>query len=197
VNVIYGSAAGLQTTGSPLPQLFSQDTPNVPGVASNGVDFGDRVATGDFNGDGKADLVASVPFADVGAASAAGSMVVIYGSTSGLQTSAAPFPQLFSQDTTNVPGVAGGGDEFALAVAVGDFNADGKADVAAGVPGDNINGNSEAGSVNVVYGSASGLQTTAAPLPQLFSQDTVNVPGVSAACDFFGAVGPTTTLQAC
>ena len=39
----------------------------------------------------------------------------------------------------------------------GDFNGDGYADLAIGVPHESVNGDEEAGAVNVIYGTTSGL----------------------------------------
>ncbi len=46
-------------------------------------------STGDFNEDGYSDIAIDVPFEDVGAITNAGAVNVIYGSSSGLRTSAA------------------------------------------------------------------------------------------------------------
>src|SRR5688572_28789781 len=147
VNVIYGSASGLSTTTAPLPQLFTQDSVNVPEVAEGGDAFGGSLAWGDFNGDAFDDLAVGVP----GENSDAGAVNVIYGSASGLSTTTAPLPQLFTQDSVNVPEVAEGGDSFGWALAAGDFNGDARDDLAVGVPFEN----GFAGAVNVIYGSAS------------------------------------------
>jgi hypothetical protein len=48
-------------------------------------------------------------------------------------------------------------DEFGWSVAAGDFNGDGRDDLAIGVPGEDVSDVSDAGAVNVLYGSANGL----------------------------------------
>ncbi|MGE7167298.1 FG-GAP repeat protein [Staphylococcus hominis] len=68
-------------------------------------------------------------------------------------------------------------------VSVADVNGDGYADVAAGVPGEDFDGVTEAGSVVVLRGGASGLTGTGA---QAFSQDTDGVPGTAENNDLFG-----------
>jgi hypothetical protein len=65
-----------------------------------------------------------------------------------------------------------------------DFNNDGADDLAVGVPFDSVGAVVEAGAVNVLYGSASGLTGSGS---QLFSEDTLGVPGVSEADDGFGS----------
>jgi hypothetical protein len=64
-------------------------------------------------------------------------------------------------------------DLFGAALASGDFNRDGRDDLAIGAPAENIGeGAGDAGSVNVIYGSADGL--TAAG-DQIFSQETSGI----------------------
>jgi hypothetical protein len=170
VHVLYGSSpGGLTATGS---QLWSQDSPGIAGGAEPDDEFGAALAAGDFNGDGAADLAIGAP----GENSFAGVVHVLYGAaTVGL---AAAGSQLWSQ---NSPGIAGGAepdDDFGLALAAGDFNGDGRADLAIGAPLENAG----AGVVHVLYGAATvGL---AAAGSQLWSQ---NSPGIA------GGPNPTTS----
>src|SRR5262245_40475634 len=98
------------------------------------------------------------------------------------------------------PGEAKGIDKKCAAggsssgIAKGDFNGDGFADLAVGVPGeDTPNDVSNSGAVNVIYGSGTaGLtaSTTAVPpvpAPQFWSQNAAGVPGISEAGDAFGS----------
>jgi hypothetical protein len=66
-----------------------------------------------------------------------------------------------------------------------DYNGDGYSDLAIGVPNEGINGKAEAGMVNVIYGSASGLSATAVP-DQRFFQDSPDVADASEVDDHFG-----------
>src|SRR5918995_7031147 len=143
VNVLYGSAAGLSGAGS---QLFSQDTAGVPGAAEPFDEFGAAMAAGDFNGDGFTDLAVGAPSEDVGAIELAGAVNVLYGSAAGLSGAGS---QLFSQDTAGVAGTAEPFDEFGSALAAGDFDNDGFADLAAGAPGVSLASIDAAGAVNV------------------------------------------------
>jgi hypothetical protein len=119
-------------------------------------------APSDFNGDGYADLAIGVPFEYVGQATWAGAVNVIYGGKAGLSV---PGNQMWTQDSPGVKGVAEGGrlddgstrDQFGRYLASGDFDADGYADLAIAVPSDRVAGEPFAGSVNVLYGSRSGL----------------------------------------
>jgi len=114
-------------------------------------------AGADFDNDGFADLAAGARFRSVGGADGAGSVGVLYGSSDGLTTARG---QLFTQ----VAGADEQSDQFGSALAAGDFNHDGFADLAAGASGENVNARAGAGAVSIVYGSASGLTTTGGQL---------------------------------
>ena len=100
----------------------------------------------------------------------------MYGTASGLRGTGS---QLFTQ----VGGTVERGDRFGWALAFGDFNHDGFADLAAGAPGEKVSAFGAAGAVSVLYGSAGGLTTTGG---QLFTQDTPGVPGSPELLDTFG-----------
>ena len=85
------------------------------------------------------------------------------------------------------PGAAEQLDFFGTSLAAGDFNGDGCADLAVGVPGESVEGVTDAGAVNVLYGSPEGL--TAAG-NQLWHQNSVQggvaIEGVVEGSDNFG-----------
>src|SRR5206468_977708 len=153
-------------------QLWTQDTPNVQDQAEPDDAFGSALSTGDFNGDGFDDLVVGAPGEDIGSINAAGGTNVLYGNAAGLQTDA-PADQFWNRDSTGVTAAAEAFDKFGIALAAGDFNDDGFADLAVGVSRDDVDSNSisDAGSVTVLYGSAGGLQASA-PDDQFWSQDS-------------------------
>jgi FG-GAP repeat len=186
VNVLYGSAGGLTGVGS---QLFTQDSPGIPGGAESDDRFGDALATGDFDNDGFADLAVGVPGEALGSIQGAGAVNVLYGAAAGLTGVGS---QLFTQDSPGVPGGAEADDRFGDALAAGDFDNDGAADLAVGALSEALGTVAGAGAVNVLYGAAAGLTGSGS---QLFTQDTPGVPGAAEPFDFFGASLATATFD--
>jgi hypothetical protein len=105
---------------------------------------------------------------------------VLYGSATGLTGSGS---QQFTQDSAGVPGTAGASDQFGAALAAGDLNRDGFAELAVGVPSETLGSIPAAGAVNVLYGAAGGLTGSGG---QFFTQDSPGVPGVAEEVDIFG-----------
>jgi hypothetical protein len=178
INVLYGSAADLTTTGN---QQWLQGSGGVAGVAEESDFFGSALAAGDFNNDGAVDLAISAPFEDVGSVLDAGAINVLYGSAARLTATG---NQQFFQGSGGVIGVAEDGDAFGFALAAGDFNNNGFDDLAIGAISEDIGTIADAGSVNVLYGSAARL--TAAGDQQFF-QGSGGLVGVAEEGDFVGA----------
>jgi hypothetical protein len=92
----------LTTSGG---RLFTQ----VGGLVEAGDEFGEQLASGDFNHDGFADLAAAAPTEDVGTVQKAGAVSVLPGSAGGLTSTGG---RLFSQNSPGVPGTAETFDQF-------------------------------------------------------------------------------------
>ena len=99
------------------------------GDDEQGDEFGTALAAGDFDGDGKDDLAVSAPGESPGADPRSG-YVFIFKGTSGAGLSAwSGFGQAGLGANEN-------GDRFGHALAAGDFDGDGKDDLAVGAPGE-------------------------------------------------------------
>jgi hypothetical protein len=170
VAVLYGGPGGLQGE-HPDDQLWNEDSPGVEGDAEADEDFGHGLASYDFDGDGYADLAIGVPGQDVGPRKEAGAVHVFYGSPSGLQT-ASPAAQYWTQDSQGVEDEVEGYDHLGWTLAAGDFDGDGNGDLVMGAEQEGVDGFGEAGAVNVLYGSPSGLQTIA-PADQFWNEATL------------------------
>jgi hypothetical protein len=177
VDVLAGSPTGLSGAGS---QQFVQGSGGVPDAAEPFDQFGSALAAGDFNNDGFIDLAIGVPGEDVGAVADAGAVNVLYGSAAGLSASGAQF---FSQNSAGVLGLAETEDGFGSALGIGDFDNDGFADLAVGVPSEGLGARAQVGAVNVLYGSSGGLSAAG---NQQFLQGSGGVLGNAELGDEFG-----------
>ena len=168
---------------------FLSNTTSTNIISSNNASAqGASKVNSDFNGDGYSDLAIGVPIEDVGTFVDAGAVNVIYGSSDGLKATALSqgngrADQIWTQAIT---GGVEASDSFGSALATGDFNNDGFSDLAIGVPNEDVGTISDAGAVNVIYGSSGGLSPTAKP-SQIWTQNSPNIEGNAELTDRFGS----------
>ncbi|MBK6941678.1 MAG: FG-GAP repeat protein [Planctomycetes bacterium] len=154
VHVLYGSGKGLRAKKN---QLWHLGAKGIPGDPQAGAAWGLKLAAGDFDGDGADDLVAGSEQAQFDADSK-GAFSVIYGKPKkGLHRSRA---QQFDEASIGGPS-AGGYTAFTYGFAVGDFDDDGRDDLAIGSPGVTLNSQMLCGQFYVMTGQATGLDAAA------------------------------------
>ncbi|MER5771630.1 FG-GAP and VCBS repeat-containing protein [Streptomyces sp. NPDC001985] len=119
VTVTHGTANGPGRETA----TFDQNSPGIPGEAVRFDQFGTGLATADFNSDGYADVAVSDPSEPVPAEPAGnawGMVLIMWGSRSGLGTTATELPYRPSPPSSY----------FGGSLAAGDFDGDGRPDLA-------------------------------------------------------------------
>ncbi|MDT0489925.1 FG-GAP-like repeat-containing protein [Streptomyces sp. NPDC012600] len=117
VAVVYGTKKGLDRSKR---TIISQAKTTIPGTPEGGDYFGDRLTTGDLDGDGYTDLVIGVHSERIGKSSSYGTITVVWGGPKGLSKGvdiSSPLPKYRS--------------ELGWSLATGDFDGDGRTDLAA------------------------------------------------------------------
>ncbi|MFF4312321.1 S8 family serine peptidase [Streptomyces sp. NPDC001507] len=169
VRVVYGGGKGTSE--------LNQDLASVPGDAEPNDYFGDSLATVDYNKDGCTDLVVGTSREDVGSATDAGTVDVIYGASGGLGTGKAA---LHLEQGTGAEGILAAssesGDRMGAAVAAG-LTLDQEPYLVIGVPGEDIDGKTDAGAVFYLRGS----------INRTLVQGSSGVAGILEAGDKFGS----------
>lgn len=165
--VRYGSPEGFEST-------FYYDQRALGGAKDAGDRFGESLAAGDFNGDGCDDLAVGSPGEDIRVevdrkenawpwpdtviehhAPDAGVVNVIFGSAAGLDSENTQiWHQYDGRNRAEMPEQAEDNDRFGKTLAAGDFDGDGFADLAIGVPNEEVTGIIRAGLVHVLKGDS-------------------------------------------
>jgi hypothetical protein len=171
VTIIPGRFSGLVPAQA---RSFKQGYPGMGGTAEDLDHFGATLAAGDFNGDGFADLAIGAPGEDDGA----GQLSVIFGSASGLTASGSLF-----WSESFLGGSSEEEDEFTHALASGDFDGDGFADLAISTVGEDLR-HTDVGRVFVLYGAVRGGFDR--NRTQLWTEDGIWFSGAGEEGDGFG-----------
>lgn len=150
------------------PTVLTEDTIFGIGNAEAFDLFGFALAAGDTDADGCDDLVIGTPGEDESGLVEMGSVYLLRGAMAGFEAMATR--RTFEQD----------GASFGYAVAVGDFDIDGLADLAVGGPGIDVGDAAGAGQVSIYH--AGGLMAD-----QTWHRDRVLIPGAAAGGERFGA----------
>ena len=155
VQIVFGNAGGLDLPNNAL--YFQHHT---GGVDEAGDQFGQELAAGDFDGDGFDDLAVAAPFEDETSgfpdAPDTGAISMMFGSAAGIHLARSKYFQ--QSDILGVGVVDQSGDRFGFALAAGDLDGDGRADLAVGHPGEG-NGGADRGAVTLLMGGPGGVLT--------------------------------------
>lgn len=118
VIVFFGGGTSLSLTGE---QVWRQQF-GINNLPQDNDRFAEVMVAGDIDGDGFGDLILGSPFDNVGVFEDAGSVLVLYGADAGLDSAG---HQLFTQNSTEVPGSVAEEGRFGAALALGDFDGGG------------------------------------------------------------------------
>ncbi|WP_228386930.1 FG-GAP and VCBS repeat-containing protein [Streptomyces katsurahamanus] len=158
--VVYGTATG----PGKRSKTFTQNSPGIPGKTGSaggyGDSFGEELATGDFNRDGYGDLAVGDETEKVGKRAARGAVTIVWGSKSGLGSRATLVPVKKSSSEKR----------FGEALAGGDFNGDGKTDLAV----------ADRRSVHIYRGGFSSRTGSTGKVTQHQHDDLLEVTGIAA-----------------
>jgi len=181
VHILYGTDDGLAAADD---QVWYEGFAGLGGSPETGDWFGRALAAGDFDGDSYDDLAVAIPSEDLGGVNDAGRVVILYGTADGLSADGS---QAWVQGLYDVQDTYEIGDYFGKSLATGDWNGDGYADLAVGVPNEDFEAEPptryDVGVVHILYGSGDGLTATD---NDLWHQDRGDIQDSSQQYDAFG-----------
>ena len=155
--MLFGSKAGFSTNFN-LSTLNGKNGFTINGIAA-GNETGVSVSSaGDINGDGIDDGIIGALYADPNGLANAGAAYVVFGNQNGFS----PDFDLNTLDGTNgftINGIAAGNETGSSVSGIGDFNGDGIGDLGITAPFADPNGNINAGSTYVIFGSDGGFSS--------------------------------------
>ena len=168
VVILYGTSQGLSAADS---QAWAQGRDGVPDAPEEQDFFGWELGSGDFNGDGFADLGIGAPSENL-----VGAVVALYGSVDGLTgTGTGIWAQVESEE----------GCQFGSSLVAGDLDGDGHDELVVGIPWEDLGSILDAGAVEILHGGPGGLFR---PLIfDIWHQDVSGVLDAAEAYDEFGS----------
>jgi hypothetical protein len=160
-------------------EFWNQGASGISNAAETNDRFGSALAAGNFGKGAWVDLAVGVPYENIGDRANAGAVNVLYGRAGGLSGTG---DQVWHQNRRGIGDAAEANDRFGSALSAGNFGQSGTADLAVGVALEDVGTVSEAGAVNVIYGSSRGLS----PVNQFWHKDSPGIAGHAQPRDHFG-----------
>ena len=175
--LMYGASNGLDYLTAPefWQDIITDGSGNPTNPSENYDRFGHALASGDFNGDGKDDLLIGTP----------NEASNFFGSDFGVVQMLLGSSQGITINNNDIWDDVLGGDLFGYSLTTGDFNGDRHIDFAVGIPGYPVNSQSYAGAVRVYYNTGNPSDMFSGYFNQLIKDDDLPT-NVSETGDRFG-----------
>jgi hypothetical protein len=182
VFVLRGAGGGLTASGA---QRWDFDTAGVRGTPTQGDNWGDSLASGDFNNDGRDDLAIAVDKKDLdNTAGVDHGLVLVFPGGNNLLTVNSGKYKGFSEKTRGIPSFgAQSGDEFGSHLQSADYNSDGRTDLYIAAGGKSVSGKAKAGALYLLKGATLGVTSSGS---KVFTQNSPGILDTAEAGDFYG-----------